>query len=103
MYLYNLVLLDLTWREVVADIPVDATALVLYAVCLLLGFIVWMGSRPKPGRTSVPIAPAPEESVPYVTAGERETAAVADSGVSSRHRNARKRRRDSNGITWIIG
>lgn len=50
-----LILLELTLREIVSDIPHDAGAVVAYALlAIFLGFI-WAGSRNK----SVPRAPRP--------------------------------------------
>ncbi len=103
MYLFNLALLDLTWREVVADIPVDATAIVLYAVCLLLGVLVWLGSRPKSARILSSASSESREPTPAVTPDEKGRVAPLGSGASaSRLEGEKRRRRKSNEITWII-
>jgi len=39
------VVLDLTFRDVVAGIPHDAGSFVAYTVIALFGFAVWRGSR----------------------------------------------------------
>jgi hypothetical protein len=50
--MFAIVLLELTFREVLAGVPVDAGAVVVYAILgLFVGFI-WHGSRKKSGSGS---------------------------------------------------
>lgn len=45
-------------REVLADIPHDAGAIVVYLMLLALGFFVWHGSRNKGAPPSPPTSPS---------------------------------------------
>ena len=57
--MFAMILLELTLRDVVSDIPHDAGAMVAYALlAIFIGFI-WAGSRGKPG----PRAPRPGSPV----------------------------------------
>jgi len=50
--MFAIILLELTFQEVLAGIPIDAGALVVYAILgLFVGFI-WHGSRKKPASKS---------------------------------------------------
>lgn len=50
----SLILLELTFREVLADIPHDAGAVIVYLLLAVFVAMTWAGSRRrKPGRDEV--------------------------------------------------
>lgn len=44
----SLILMDLTLREVLADLPHDAGAVVVYLMIALFVGLVWLGGRNRP-------------------------------------------------------
>jgi hypothetical protein len=54
MYTFALLLLDLTFREIVADIPHTFPAFVIYAIIALFVAGIWYGSRGKTGVNDGP-------------------------------------------------
>jgi hypothetical protein len=73
----SLMLLELTLQEVVADIPHDAGAMIVY---LLLGAfvgLVWYGSRAGPSTNAPPSADGTRESRSVPSAVPAEGAASA--------------------------
>jgi hypothetical protein len=56
-----LILLDLTLREIVADLPHDAGSIVIYVLFALFAGFIWAGSRG--GSSGGPGAPAGRKDV----------------------------------------
>ena len=68
--MFSLILLDLSFSEVVSDIPLDAGTLVVVVLFALFGGSVWFGSRSRSERSTG--TGSPRSSVEGREEGEKQ-------------------------------